>query len=70
MQDTVKYVLDESRLPRRWYNIMADLPSPPPAVMNPGTNLYVVWVFIRARSSRSGRTTSRRFSRWRSSRRK
>jgi tryptophan synthase beta chain len=37
MQDTVKYVLDESRLPRRWYNIMADLPSPPPAVLHPGT---------------------------------
>jgi tryptophan synthase beta chain len=37
MTDTVKYMLDESRLPRRWYNIMADLPSPPPAVLHPGT---------------------------------
>ncbi len=37
MNDTVKYVLEESRLPKRWYNIMADLPSPPPAVLHPGT---------------------------------
>ncbi len=37
MTDTVKYVLEESRLPKRWYNIMADLPSPPPAVLHPGT---------------------------------
>jgi tryptophan synthase beta chain len=37
MTDSVKYVLDESRLPKRWYNLMADLPSPPPAVLHPGT---------------------------------
>ncbi len=37
MTDTVKYVLDESKLPKRWYNIMADLPSAPPAVLHPGT---------------------------------
>ena len=37
MTDTVKYVLDETRLPKRWYNIMADLPSAPPAVLHPGT---------------------------------
>ena len=37
MNDTVKYVLDESRIPKRWYNIMADLPSPPPPVLHPGT---------------------------------
>src|SRR5512147_2757755 len=37
MTDTVKYVLDETRMPKRWYNIMADLPSPPPAVLHPGT---------------------------------
>ena len=37
MSDTVKYVLDETRMPKRWYNIMADLPSPPPAVLHPGT---------------------------------
>ena len=37
MTDSVKYVLDETRIPKRWYNIMADLPSPPPAVLHPGT---------------------------------
>ena len=37
MSDTVKYLLDETRIPKRWYNIMADLPSPPPAVLHPGT---------------------------------
>jgi tryptophan synthase beta chain len=37
MSDTVKYVLDESRIPRVWYNIAADLPMPPPAVLHPGT---------------------------------
>src|ERR1041384_7967623 len=37
MSDTVKYLLDESRIPKRWYNIAADLPSPPPPVLHPGT---------------------------------
>ncbi|MDX1375062.1 MAG: TrpB-like pyridoxal phosphate-dependent enzyme [Burkholderiales bacterium] len=37
MTDTVKYVLDETRIPKRWYNIMADLPAPPPPVLHPGT---------------------------------
>ena len=37
MAETVKYVLDESRLPRRWYNLVADLPTPPPPVLHPGT---------------------------------
>ncbi|HXZ52761.1 MAG TPA: TrpB-like pyridoxal phosphate-dependent enzyme [Burkholderiales bacterium] len=37
MTDTVKYLLDESRVPKHWYNIMADLPAPPPPVLHPGT---------------------------------
>src|SRR5512134_3983035 len=37
MSDSVKYLLDESRLPKYWYNIVADLPSPPPPVLHPGT---------------------------------
>jgi len=37
MADSVKYVLDETRMPKRWYNLMADLPSPPPPVLHPGT---------------------------------
>jgi tryptophan synthase beta chain len=35
--DRTKFVLDEDRLPRAWYNIAADLPEPPPPVLNPGT---------------------------------
>ena len=30
MSDTVKYLLDETRLPEAWYNVAADLPEPPP----------------------------------------
>jgi tryptophan synthase beta chain len=37
MADSVKYVLDEARMPKRWYNLVADLPSPPPPVLHPGT---------------------------------
>lgn len=35
--DTVKYTLSESQMPTAWYNISADLPSPIPPVLNPGT---------------------------------
>jgi tryptophan synthase beta chain len=35
--DRTKFVLDEDRIPRAWYNIVADLPTPPPAVLHPGT---------------------------------
>ncbi len=37
MADTIKYVLDESRIPKSWYNIVADLPQGPPPVLHPGT---------------------------------
>jgi len=37
MTDTVQYLMDESRIPTSWYNLMADLPSPPPPVLHPGT---------------------------------
>ena len=37
MKDHVKYLLDETRIPRSWYNLMADLPAPPPPVLHPGT---------------------------------
>ena len=37
MKDTTKYFLDETRIPHYWYNIVADLPSPPPPVLHPGT---------------------------------
>ena len=32
-----KFVLDESRIPRSWYNIAADLPVPPAPPLHPGT---------------------------------
>ncbi len=38
MSDTVKYVLDESRIPKAWYNLVADLPRPPEPVLHPGTH--------------------------------
>ena len=37
MNDTVKYVLEESRIPKVWYNLQADLPQPLPPVLHPGT---------------------------------
>ena len=37
MSDSVKYLLDETRIPKHWYNLVADLPSPPPPVLHPGT---------------------------------
>jgi tryptophan synthase beta chain len=33
----VKFLLNEDEMPRAWYNIMADLPKPPPPVLHPGT---------------------------------
>ncbi|MGZ6344050.1 MAG: TrpB-like pyridoxal phosphate-dependent enzyme, partial [Candidatus Limnocylindrales bacterium] len=35
--EQTKYVLDESRIPRAWYNIAADLPFPMHPVLHPGT---------------------------------
>jgi tryptophan synthase beta chain len=37
MTDTVKYLLDETRMPTAWYNIVADLPRPPAPALHPGT---------------------------------
>ncbi len=37
MSTQVKYLLDESRLPKAWYNINADLPVPPQPVLHPQT---------------------------------
>jgi len=35
--ERTKFTLDESRIPRAWYNITADLPFPPYPVLHPGT---------------------------------
>jgi len=37
MSDTIKYLLPEEKIPKTWYNLMADLPSPPPPPLHPGT---------------------------------
>jgi len=39
MDDSVrqhKYVLSEDQMPTTWYNVIADLPSPPPPPLHPG----------------------------------
>ncbi|MFN0039459.1 MAG: TrpB-like pyridoxal phosphate-dependent enzyme [Burkholderiales bacterium] len=37
MPESIKYLLGEEQMPRSWYNLMADLPSPPPPPLHPGT---------------------------------
>jgi tryptophan synthase beta chain len=32
-----RILLDENELPTRWYNVIHDLPTPPPPVLHPGT---------------------------------
>ena len=38
VDDGTKILLDEPEMPRRWYNVVPDLPSPPPPVLHPGTH--------------------------------
>jgi tryptophan synthase beta chain len=35
--ESVKYLLSEDQMPVSWYNILADLPGPPPPPLHPGT---------------------------------
>jgi tryptophan synthase beta chain len=37
VDERTKITLDESEIPRRWYNIVPDLPSPNPPPLHPGT---------------------------------
>ena len=37
MSDQIKIVLDENRIPKAWYNLIADLPKPLAPVLHPGT---------------------------------
>jgi tryptophan synthase beta chain len=37
MAEYTKVTLDESEMPTRWYNIVPDLPEPPPPALHPGT---------------------------------
>jgi tryptophan synthase beta chain len=38
MNDTVKFLLGENDIPHTWYNIVADLKTPLPIVLNPATH--------------------------------
>ncbi len=38
MADVTKVLLDESEIPSAWYNIVPDLPEPPPPPLHPGTH--------------------------------
>ncbi|MDJ0925051.1 MAG: TrpB-like pyridoxal phosphate-dependent enzyme [Acidimicrobiia bacterium] len=38
MADYTKVTLDETEIPTQWYNIIPDLPSPPPPPLHPGTH--------------------------------
>ncbi|HSR44941.1 MAG TPA: TrpB-like pyridoxal phosphate-dependent enzyme [Acidimicrobiia bacterium] len=37
MSDATKILLEESEMPTQWYNIVPDLPEPPPPPLHPGT---------------------------------
>src|SRR5271155_396490 len=37
MSEHTKYLMGEGKIPHAWYNIVADLPSPPAPVLHPGT---------------------------------
>lgn len=37
MTDRTKFLLDESDMPTAWYNVVPDLPAPPPPPLHPGT---------------------------------
>src|SRR5215470_10755421 len=37
MTDRTKFILAESDMPTTWYNIVPDLPAPPPPPLHPGT---------------------------------
>lgn len=41
MSETTKYLLGDERIPRAWYNIVADLPEPPAPVLHPGSKAPV-----------------------------
>jgi len=46
MNEQYKYLLDESKLPKAWYNINADMPVPPAPVLHPQTKEPVTPDFL------------------------
>ncbi|NCV02532.1 MAG: hypothetical protein EBV53_15290 [Proteobacteria bacterium] len=35
--DQTRFLLPENEIPKQWYNIVPDLPTPPTPVLHPGT---------------------------------
>ncbi|MBI2060917.1 MAG: TrpB-like pyridoxal phosphate-dependent enzyme [Nitrospirae bacterium] len=46
MSDQYKFLLEESKIPKSWYNINADMPVPPQPVLHPGTKQPVTPDFL------------------------
>lgn len=46
MPSPTKFLLDESKIPKAWYNINADIPVPPQPVLHPGTKEPVTPDFL------------------------
>ncbi|MDX1663718.1 MAG: TrpB-like pyridoxal phosphate-dependent enzyme [Candidatus Promineifilaceae bacterium] len=46
MSEQLKYQLDESKLPKAWYNLNADMPVAPEPVLDPGTHEPVTPEFL------------------------
>ncbi len=42
MQPKTKILLDEDQMPRQWYNVLTDLPSPMDPPLHPGTHKPLV----------------------------
>ena len=38
MSYTIKYLLPKAEILKDWYNLIADIPEPPPAVLRPDTH--------------------------------
>src|SRR6201984_470452 len=37
MSEAIKFILQDDRIPKAWYNLPADLPQPPPPILNAAT---------------------------------
>src|SRR5690606_25768277 len=46
MSEQYKYLLDESKMPKAWYNLNADMPVPPAPVLHPQTKEPVTPEFL------------------------
>ena len=38
MSEPLRYMLNDDEVPTTWYNLIADLPEPPPPALHPGTH--------------------------------